>query len=295
MQVIDHLSLCSVPLVIGFEASGHEEERLGTGTGFFWKSENRTFLVSNWHVFAGRDPRTGQPKDAAGAIPNRLTVVFRPRHNINRPFPVQFALNDQLGNNFWLQHKRHGQDIDVAALEITSMTQNAAAIHEQPMDPLCVNDAEQVDGIATPMGSDVFIVGYPLGIPTEGKLPIWKRGSIASEPALEVGKLPCFLVDTATREGMSGSPVYARAFGGSYSTKSGAVRLIRGTVSEFIGVYSGRYVGALGEAHLGIVWRPSLINEVIADPTPGAPIIREAAAPKEILLFPHFPGWAGRL
>lgn len=39
------------------------ETVLGTATGFLYQWSTRTYLVSNWHVFSGRDCYTGNPID----------------------------------------------------------------------------------------------------------------------------------------------------------------------------------------------------------------------------------------
>jgi len=36
------------------------------------------------------------------------------------------------------------------------------------------------------VAAEVFILGYPRGLTKQGVLPIWKRGSIASEPLFNV-------------------------------------------------------------------------------------------------------------
>lgn len=41
----------------------------------------------------------------------------------------------------------------------------------------------------------------------QGVFPVWKRGSIASEPLFNINLGPAILVDAVTRRGMSGSPV----------------------------------------------------------------------------------------
>ena len=74
---------------------------------------------------------------------------------------------------------------------------------------------------------------------------------------------PKFYIDTATREGMSGSPVFAFSLG-SILYENGLVGQSKGVVSRFLGVYSGR-VGsdALG-SQLGIVWKESVLAEILS-------------------------------
>ena len=109
---------------------------------------------------------------------------------------------------------------------------------------------------------DVFILGYPMGIGTH-RLPVWKRGSVASEPDIDVDNLPMFYVDTATSSGMSGSPVIRRDTSGEM--EDGSFALGAGTMSRFVGIYSGRITPKdRHEAHLGIVWKSSVIPEIIS-------------------------------
>jgi hypothetical protein len=61
-----------------------------------------------------------------------------------------------------------------------------------------------------------------------------------------------FLVDITTREGMSGSPVYAREW-----TKAADEWEVKTT---FLGLYSGRL---REDAEVGIVWRAEVVNEIV--------------------------------
>jgi hypothetical protein len=72
------------------------------------------------------------------------------------------------------------------------------------------------------------------------------------------------LIDTATRPGMSGSPVIWR--GAQYFDEANNTWVhTTGNVSRFLGIYSGRVAAKdTIEAQLGLVWRASLIEEIIA-------------------------------
>ena len=113
------------------------------------------------------------------------------------------------------------------------------------------------------VGIDAFIIGYPFGIST-GSFPIWKRASIASEPEIPIDGWPYFLVDSASREGMSGAPVIARSWG-SAQLEYGDHVTTPGVHSRFLGIYSSR-IGANDElrAQLGHVWHGKVIGEIIA-------------------------------
>ncbi len=106
------------------------------------------------------------------------------------------------------------------------------------------------------MGDDLFILGFPLRLNPTGPFPIWKRASVATEMNLMLSGMPAFLVDTATREGMSGAPVVT--IGQSRSPDSERQTML-------VGVYSGRHIGPTAiEAQLGVVWRRTVISEIIA-------------------------------
>jgi hypothetical protein len=77
---------------------------------------------------------------------------------------------------------------------------------------------------------------------------------------VDYGGKPAFLIDATTRGGMSGSPVIRRVYGAYASTQALAV-LGEGGATRFIGVYAGRIHDA---AEIGLVWRPRVVEEVLA-------------------------------
>jgi hypothetical protein len=110
-------------------------------------------------------------------------------------------------------------------------------------------------------GQDVFIVGYPDGLVTGPLLPLWMRGTIASEPAMGLegdgNFFPAMLIDARTRRGSSGSAVMRhRAEDTLVKKTDGTYGLTLGSNSELVGVYSGR---THKDSDLGFVWR---IDEV---------------------------------
>jgi Trypsin-like peptidase domain len=229
---------------------------LGPATGFVWSTGARAFVVTNWHVLAGRNTYTGQANHSSGEVPDRVEfkVAVQNQSGIQWLDGSLTDLNED-GGSKWLQHPIKGQDVDIAAFEIAPAKNHG--------DFFAIERKDMELDIAVSVGSDIFIVGYPLGISKQFQIPIWKRGSIASEFSIPFDNLPVFVVDTATREGMSGSPVYARSWG-SHMTSSGDLTIAPGIQDKFLGVYSGRY-GANDElsAQLGRVWHASLINELI--------------------------------
>jgi len=124
------------------------------------------------------------------------------------------------------------------------------------------------------------MVGYPYGFhDTYNSLPIWKTGSLASEPESDFQGKPLLLVDISSFRGMSGSPVFAVRHG-AYETHEGKAAI--GSARRFLGVFSAfqsisikRYleqladtsrIGVISEENLqlGYVWKASILSEVVA-------------------------------
>jgi hypothetical protein len=116
-------------------------------------------------------------------------------------------------------------------------------------------------------GAEVFLPGFPLGI-GDSYFPMWKRGSVATSLEWGEGEKLRFLVDTASREGMSGAPCLAISNWRHYSRIPGSTKVVvveRPLSHRLLGVYSGRLNAKddLG-AQLGIVWRENLIFDIIS-------------------------------
>lgn len=161
-----------------------------------------------------------------------------------------------LGRPLWLVHAAHKRKIDVVAIPL-----------EPPEDFINfypINRMKREDELAIRISMDCYVLGYPFGAPPPG-FPVWKRGSIASEPELAGPGNQYFLIDSASRPGMSGAPVILRSWG-THMLEDGAVSTVTGAVTRFIGVYSGRlHTRDALEAQIGIVWPTRLIREIIAE------------------------------
>lgn len=235
------------------------------GTGFVYEFKGRAFLISNWHNFSGRNAETGQPVcKKSGAVPNRVRVTM-PEKEIGQWSTAEFQLCDASGRASWFEHPKHGRRVDVGALPLEDLHQysfRAATGKESGADMLLQ------------VGDDVYILGYPLGISATQHFALWKRGSVASEPDLDIDGLPKLLIDATTRPGMSGAPVIQHSTGG-YTRSNGDLVIAPGRYSRFIGIYSGRLQEKLGEApcvdeptksqeaFLGIVWKRPAIEQTI--------------------------------
>lgn len=152
----------------------------------------------------------------------------------------------------WMQHEgTFDWNIDIAVVPLSVQQTEGLRI-------VCVNDYK-FERLFHFVGSDVLVIGHPLssdGTKYPITLPIWKRGSIASEPLVPWNMRPAFLVDVRTSKGMSGSPVIRTAFGPT--AKADLTLDVTNVVcSEFMGIYSGRLYDDERNANIGLVWYQS--------------------------------------
>ena len=226
--------------------------RLGEATGFFCQFRARTFLVTNWHVVSGRHFQTRQALHYSRALPGALTVhayVTRTGHGAGIPSSstaFRLTLLDNEGRPRWLEHPLFGADIDVIALDIgTALPQGTRVCHIDL-------ESELAAQLHLAVMDQAFVTGFPLqASTTPNSLPIYKSGTIASEPAV-FDSQPRFYIDGKTKTGMSGSPVMVKRKAEQRGEDPRAVI----EDLRFVGVYSGRdrQEPSEFEAELGIVW-----------------------------------------
>lgn len=84
--------------------------------------------------------------------------------------------------------------------------------------------------------SSLTLVGYPYGYYDKtNSLPIWKTGSVASEPSVDFDNKPLFVIDISAFPGMSGSPAFVIS-NGTYETEGGGTTV--GSARKFMGIYA---------------------------------------------------------
>lgn len=240
---IDFWSLAAVPINMDFE--GHP---LSQGTAFFYMWLDQTYLVTAWHNFSGQHYQTNENLSSNGGRPSHVTVWWNPDGKPGHPKTSQrLALYHENGERRWTERREHFGMVDVVIMPVTPPKgMQAYPVNELPQGPTSQS-----------IGGDLFIIGYPMKDQAL-QLPVWKRASLSSEPAIPSEIQPYWLVDTASRSGMSGSPVVQRVYPSEPSSDDFIARITnpghRG-VTMFDGVYSGRLVGKTKEdAQLGLVW-----------------------------------------
>lgn len=221
---------------------------LGIGTGFAVKKDSSYYIITNWHVVTGRDPNTNRPLSDRGiADPNKIKVWFHGK-KLGSWLPCEINLVDQNNNKLWIEHSR-GREIDVVATPILA----APNIEIYDIDL----KLSEFDLMIYPSEA-VSIIGFPEGLTSAGKLPIWKTGHIASDIDIDWDGKPAFLIDATTKSGMSGSPVIAKRISIYQTSRGNQI----GNAVRFLGIYSGRNIGETG-IEVGVVWKPRVISEIL--------------------------------
>ncbi|CUI84843.1 trypsin-like peptidase domain-containing protein [Achromobacter sp. 2789STDY5608621] len=245
-----------------FVSSRFNEVELSTATAFFVLRKSKMYLITNWHVVSGRNPETGKCLSDTCALPNNLLVRVHKNSEHIEFSDFEIPLFDGSCNKLWLEHPSFKERVDVVALEVCIPNHLSVFDIENFIEPFNEDTEEAV-------ATDVFVIGYPFGRSVEGIFPIWKRASVASEPCIDVDGLPKILVDTASRSGMSGSPVMLyekRAIGVCDGVPGQPGARLSNFLMKLVGVYSGR-IGVDDEnikAQLGVVWKSVVIDEIIS-------------------------------
>ena len=284
MQTPDPISFASFPVT----TFGQGRVPLDQATGFLFRSKqsDRLHLITNWHVVTGRDPNEPK-KSRTAAIPEVLQCLVHARQprdvegqeyvRLSALAEVDVRLNANDGNEpAWQEHPLHRHRLDVVALDVEDSFSKERHVFN------AMNDVKRFEerfiGSVT---DDVFVVGYPLGLSgscsERGAMPIYKRGSIASEPLLDYDGRPRVLIDCRTYSGMSGSPVVVSHSGIWMPEGKMTGDSVIGTVENLLGVYSGRlsvpaWLEPQGVSEIGVVWKSRTIDEVVDQGVPGTTV-----------------------
>jgi hypothetical protein len=247
-QQVDVLSGTSLRLTIR-----HDDIEIGTGTGFVVQKGQHYYLITNRHIVLDC-AEDKNPNDVGGWLCANKVVILHNRLNhegewISVTEKLYRTENDK--EKLWLEHPSigsvPGSSVDLIALPLTQ-------INDVNLLPLNLS-LRNTDMRISP-GDSVSIVGFPYGNAQGGGLAIWKTGTIASDPDVNFDGKAKFLVDATGRPGMSGSPVYARRFGG-YQTAKGQT-MLAGNATKFLGVLSEESQAA----EIGIVWKAEAVQRL---------------------------------
>jgi hypothetical protein len=253
-----------------------EGEQIGTATAFTYQTDAGKFLITNGHVVSGRNPNTDKTLHPMAAIPDELRVglpfrrVTSPERSVMwwQEGSIPLYLDNEHRQAAWLVHPVHGEKVDVVAKPFGFAVEH--------LDVVAANDPSlKLQPVVLYPSLDVYVLGFPLGITGGASLPIWKHATIASEPEFDLSpqpdekpddKLPMIYIDTATKQGMSGAPVFTNKVGNWIRLQEDGSRIhqMDGIGRSLVGVYASRiHAENQLEAQLGIVWKAETIEQII--------------------------------
>lgn len=271
------------------------EQFLATGTAFVMQYAGKYGLITNWHVLSGQNPITGRCLAANGGIPNiakfHVALVYRlddgPRFTETIHFlPIEIPLLDNKGRAVWNDNRTNDPLSDYAVILldeiIPELNQSGYSLRAIQGGVITIKKGkkahnrvkqEDINHFHPQVGHQVFIVGYPVGVEHSGVFPVWKGGTIASEPASSltfagVETSDVIYVDGLTRAGMSGSPVIClQKPGDIYFTDDGVQITASKAGPLLVGVYAGRDGVTNSEADLalGRVWKVAAVEKLFGD------------------------------
>jgi hypothetical protein len=267
MQNVHGLSL--VTTLVNLRNGG---QSVSIGTGFFYKSgkgdKSVIFLATNYHVITGIGPTEKATRNVLG---DELVIQLRDKDGKAYYETIPLFINNYQN---WLEHPTD-EEADVVLIPLPVKLLERA-------DFAYIGNDTTINNILLSPSSPVVMIGYPHGYrDSVNNLPIWKTGSLASEPEYDFDGKRVIVVDISAFPGMSGSPAFYVSHNG-YSTKTGDIIMGGGMAIHFLGVYASMQMlnndlyleqvqnqSAYKVSHseslqLGHVWKAELLNEIAA-------------------------------
>ncbi|MGK2908187.1 MAG: hypothetical protein ACSLE1_00035 [Sphingobium sp.] len=238
------------------------------GTVFFYKMQADIYFVTAWHVAAGRN-FFSRERNPAGLIPTSFRCYLPQFSQIGELLniitdAVALDLHESAVGKLVEPPTAFGVPVDIAVGKLTVSSIRQGSFTSQGLNEFSWGIKERVGNpIQTMVGADIFVLGYPLKTYEGTRTPIWKRGSLATEPSFAITPKGSFLIDVNSTTGMSGGPIIRRV------TTITANNVDLGIVQELhdemvLGIYSGR---ALSQSEpsfvLGFGWPIDFVHEII--------------------------------
>jgi hypothetical protein len=265
---IEHISMITTKIFLS-----KNDVTVSQGTGFYFTVANNLtpgaihYLVTNYHVLTGSSPNDNK-------MPIGDNIIFNfhfDEVNTGHLKTIKFPLFTKKGDPVWISSKNF-PDADIAIIPIIKDLYSDCKVFS-------ISEDWTKSPIKIRPTSLVTLIGYPYNLSDEiNALPIWKSGSIASEPDKDFNGKPLLMIDISAFPGMSGSPVFAIA-NGAFESENRTI--MAGNQRKFIGIYASmqflqqkRYIEEiqnntnkgmiLSESlQLGYVWKERLIIDII--------------------------------
>ncbi|MTI04834.1 serine protease [Roseibium denhamense] len=176
-----------------------QSQVLTNATGFFYKRDDRLFLVSSRHVFID---------EANQHFPDSLQIeLHTSADNVAQTVSFLIPLYRD-GRSLWRQGMDSGGQIDVALIELDRHFLPVPCILHAFSEAHLINPSVSQPEVGEPL----LIPGYPLGFSdTLHALPVVRHAIIASSFGMRFQGQGYFLTDARTHRGSSGAPVLMRS------------------------------------------------------------------------------------
>lgn len=151
--VPDPISLTTHHLHLGFRET---DTVLSSGTGFVYEKDQVTYLVTNWHVVAGRDPNTCECVSETKGVPDMISTMFRQKDQPGTCHREEIELyrDSQMREPSWYEHPNYGRSVDVVVLPLSERLRTSYGLFPINAIDFDTNFKEEV-------ADEAFVVGYP--------------------------------------------------------------------------------------------------------------------------------------
>ncbi|MES2632122.1 MAG: serine protease [Pseudomonadota bacterium] len=170
---------------------------LTAATGFFFRRDDRLYLVTSRHVLIDKPSHH---------LPDRIEITLHTSATNLSQVQVQSILLYEAGKSVWHQGRDAGSEIDVALIELDQQAMPPTVqLHAFTPDHL------QRDLEAVEVGAPLLMAGFPLGFyDTVHYLPVVRHAAVASAFGVRFQGQGYFLTDARAHRGLSGAPVVMR-------------------------------------------------------------------------------------
>lgn len=189
-------------------------------SGFFFRRDERLFLVTNRHVFVN---------ESSGHFPDRIEIELHTDAIDLTQYTVFSIPLYGKGLALWRQASDSAGTVDIAVIEIQTQRLPQGVV-------LQAFDASHLDPRSedVTIGDNLSVIGFPLGFhDTVHHLAVARSASIASAYGVRFQRQGYFLTDARTHRGSSGAPVLRRRTAG-HGHSAGLQRW------QLLGVHSAR-------------------------------------------------------
>jgi hypothetical protein len=221
---VDHISISTTPINL---LKGND--LVSQGSGFYYVrfdgDQQILFLITNYHVLTGSSPSENKPP-----LGDRITFQFHQSdEETGNVKTVMMPLFTKHGKPVWISSTTV-PEVDLAVIPIVPTAYQGCKVYG--IASHWANPQMKIRP-TTP----VTLIGYPYGFyDTKNALPIWKTGTVASEPEIDFDGKPLVLIDVSAFPGMSGAPAFAIS-SGMYELHDGNA-VAPGMVRQFLGIYA---------------------------------------------------------